>query len=143
MNEWKILGHLTDPTKFKKQETKQGEKLIFATVAINRFKGTDTNGESITEPVFIKFAAYRKQAETLASLNKGARVHVELNPYNKINTIEGKNYTSIEFTLKHLHVLDWPNKEFKLKEKPEMLDQPDENNNVSEYSDITEKKGWS
>ncbi len=82
MNTLNVYGHITDPAKFTKFTTKKGEKGLFATIVMNKYKGKDGQGQAIKEPVFIKFAIYGDQAKYLNKLEKGAGLFVELSPYN-------------------------------------------------------------
>ncbi len=109
MNTLTVYGHITDPQNFNKFGTDE-EPGIFATVVMNKYKGKDKQNKAITEAVFINFAAYGDKAKRLHNLKKGARILVELNPYNKVNNIEGKKITSVEYSCKSLNIIDWPDK---------------------------------
>ncbi len=78
---------------------------------MNKYKGNDEDGNAINEPVFINFAAFDHKAKALTNLEKGARIYVELTPYNKVNKIDGKNYQTVEYNCKTLHIIDWPERE--------------------------------
>ncbi len=116
MNILTAYGRITDPANFNNFKTKN-EDGVFATVVIKKYQGNDSQDKAIYESVFIKFAAYGKNAELLNKLEKGARVFIDLTPYNFTNEIEGKKYQTTEFRCKRITVIDWPDSDNNRKDK--------------------------
>ncbi len=134
MNTLKVYGNITDPAKFTKFTTKKGDKGLFATIVMNKYKGKDSQGQAIKEPVYIKFAVYGEPANRLASLNTGARLIVELSPYNFSQEINGKQYQTVDFNCQNMTIIDWPKSE---REDGQSYKKVEEIN-----SDILETQGW-
>ncbi len=145
MNKLTLFGRITDPKKFRKFTTKLEDKGLFATVVFNNFKGYDDNKKPINEPVYVKFSAYGNKAKLLTTLEKGARILVELTPYNFNNIIENKKYQSLEYTCKSLTVIDWPmdvvgSKTFKV-EREDGTSYKGETS-LEEIQSVLPKEGW-
>ncbi len=139
MNKLTLFGRITDPKKFRKFTTKLEDKGLFATVVFNNFKGYDDNKKPINEPVYVKFSAYGNKAKLLTTLEKGARILVELTPYNFNNIIENKKYQLLEYTCKKLTVIDWPNK---VERADGTSYKEEEETSFAEIRSVLPKEGW-